>query len=196
MSAIRLGAVLLAAGKSERFGSNKLLADFMGKPMICSALEALRCVAAQSVCVVTGCEEAASLARQYGCHVVWNDAAHLGQAHSLCLGVSAMRDMDAVLLMAADQPRLTAGSLKRLLEAFASSSKGIACLCDQTHMGNPAVFSSVYFSELLALSGDRGAKGILRAHQDDLIAVPCVNAGELADADTPQELERLNSNCP
>lgn len=185
---MKLGAVLLAAGRSERFGGNKLLACYQGRPMICSALEAVRALPAEKICVVTGNDQIAALGDTYGCCIVWNDAPHFGQAHSICLGVSALREMDAVLLMAGDQPRLTAESLIRLLEAFIASPKGIACLCDETHRGNPAVFSKAYFSELLALSGDRGAKGILRAHEDDLIVIPCAFGNELADADTPQAL--------
>ena len=192
---MKLGIVLLAAGKSERFGSNKLLADFMGKPMVCFALEALCAVSAEKACVVTGHDEVASFAREYGCQVVWNDSPQLGQAHSIHLGVAAVQDMDAVVLMAADQPRLTGASLVRLINSFCASGKGIACLRDQTHVGNPAVFSKAYFPELLSLSGDRGAKGILRAHEEDLLAVSCVSAGELADADTPQALECMQNNC-
>jgi len=187
-SAMKLGVVLLAAGRSERFGSNKLLADFCGKPMICRALEAMHAVSCEQSCVVTGCSEIADLARAYGCGVIWNDSPQLGQSHSICLGVSAMADMDAVLLLAGDQPRLTGESLVRMISSFRASDKGMACLRDETHMGNPAVFSKAYFSALTALSGDRGAKGILRAHENDLLVVSCLNQGELADADTPQAL--------
>ena len=186
---MKLGVVLLAAGRSERFGSNKLLADFRGRPMVCCVLEALRAVPAEKICVVIGSDQVAMLVREYGCSVIRNNTPQLGQAHSICLGVLAMQDMDAVLLMAGDQPKITGESLASLVSAFCASSKGIACLRDETHMGNPAVFSKAYFPQLLALSGDRGAKGILRANEDDLLVVSCVHQGELADADTPQELE-------
>ncbi|MBR5301282.1 MAG: nucleotidyltransferase family protein [Clostridia bacterium] len=190
---MKIGAVLLAAGRSERFGSDKLLADFGGRPMICRALEAMRALPAARKCVVAGSDNVAVLAGEYGFAVIRNHEPQLGQSHSIRLGVLAMEDLDAVLLMVGDQPRLTRSSLARLAEAFGASEKGIACLRDETHMGNPAIFAKTYFQQLLALSGDRGAKGILKAHPDDLLVVPCVHRGELADADTPQELETMES---
>ena len=194
---MKLGVVLLAAGRSERFGSNKLLASFDGKPLILRALEAASAVSADKTLVVTGSMEIAALAQAQGCQAIMNSDAHLGQSHSIRLGIAAMQDMDAVLLMVCDQPRLTGASLVRLTASFCASQKGIACLRDETHMGNPAVFARGYFPELLALAGDRGAKGILKAHRDDLLEVCCVCAHELADADTPQALEdmqRLSGN--
>lgn len=194
---MKLGVVLLAAGRSERFGSNKLLASFGGKPLILRALEAANALSADKSLVVTGRAEIAALAHAQGFEAIMNPDAHLGQSHSIHLGLAAMQDMDAVLLMVCDQPRLTGASLVRLAASFCASPKGIACLKDETHLGNPAIFSKAYFPELLALSGDRGAKGILKAHPDDLLVVSCVSAHELADADTPQALEdmqRLSAN--
>lgn len=188
---MKLGVVLLAAGKSTRFGDNKLLAGFCGRPMVCYSLEAAMSLKAEQTAVVTGCDEVARLAEDYGFEVIVNDAPQLGQSHSIRLGVCAMQDMDAVLLMVCDQPRLTGASLERLVQQFACSGKCVACLRDGTHMGNPAVFARQCFDELLALQGDRGAKGVLRAHQDDLLVVDTVGPDELADADTPDMLAAL-----
>ena len=189
---MKIGAVLLAAGRSERFGGeDKLLADFEGKPMICRALGTMSALPVFRKCVIAGSDQVSALAGEYGFDVIRNRAQQLGQSHSICLGVSAMRDMDAVLVLVADQPRLSRESVARLLEAFCASGKGMACLRDKTHRGNPAIFSSKYIPDLLALSGDRGAKGILRAHEEDLLVVDCIEEDELSDADTPQALESI-----
>lgn len=188
---MKLGVVLLAAGRSTRFGANKLLADFHGRPMICCALEAAKALNASRTIVITGCGKIAQLADAQGFGVVVNDAQQMGQSHSIHLGVQAMREMEAVLLMVCDQPYLTGASLERLAQRYACSPQGIACLRDSTHSGNPAVFSRRYFAELLALEGDRGAKGVLRAHEDDLLVVQTVRPDELADADTPETLEAM-----
>lgn len=188
---MKLGVVLLAAGKSERFGANKLLAGFHGRPMVCCALEAAISLKAARTAVVSGCGEVSRLAEEPGCEVIVNDAPQLGQSHSIRLGVRAMQDMDAVLLMVCDQPSLTAASLERLVQRFACSGKSVACLRDGTHMGNPAIFARQCFDELLALQGDRGAKGVLRAHEGDLLVVDTVGPDELADADTPDMLAAL-----
>lgn len=191
---MRIGTVLLAAGLSRRFGdANKLLADVCGRPMAACAMDVQRSFDAERHAVVASDGRVAELARQRGMEVVANDAPELGMAHSIVLGVNAMRDMDAVLLMAADQPKLTAASLQRLVSAFETEECPIACLMDGTHYGNPAIFSKEHFGELLALSGDRGAKVILRKHEELLRKVPCVHAGELADADDPAALESILS---
>jgi len=190
---MRIGAVLLAAGQSARFGSNKLLAGFGGQPMVCRAMDAAVQLEASRFAVVASCGEIAALARARGFDVIQNGAPEMGQAHSIVLGAKAMADMDAVLFLAGDQPLLTGESLRLLVRRFEESGKGIACLADETHRGNPAVFAKAYFPELLRLSGDRGAKGILRAHEDDLLIVPCIGENELADADTPEVLADIQA---
>jgi len=190
---MRIGAVLLAAGRSLRFGSNKLLADLGGRPMVCRAMDAMAQLEAARFAAVVSSAEVAALAEAYGFEVIKNDAPEMGQARSVVLGMQAMGDMDAVLFLAGDQPGLGGESLRLLIRRFEESGKGIACLADKTHRGNPAVFRKQYFPELLSLSGDRGAKGVLRAHEDDLLVVPCVNPGELADADTPEALDAIRA---
>jgi len=190
---MKLGVVLLAAGKSVRFGGNKLLADFFGKPMVCRAMDAANALKAARIAAVVSCEEIAELARIRDFDVILNDAPELGQARSIVLGMQAMTDMDAVMFLAGDMPLLTGESLRLLVERFEASGRGIACLADQTHRGNPAVFASRYYSALLSLEGDRGAKGILRAHEDDLLVVPCFHENELFDADTPESLAEIRA---
>ena len=188
---MNLGAVLLAAGRSSRFGRNKLLEDFGGMPVVCRVLDALCRVQASRMAVVTGCGEVAEYGRVRGLRVIGNDAPEKGLSHSIALGVRAIADMDAVLLVAADMPLLTGDSLCALVRAFEEGGCQAACLGDETHWGNPAVFSRVCFDALCALTGDRGARGVLRSLGDCVRIVPCLHPGELADADTPQALSRL-----
>lgn len=189
---MRIGAVVLAAGLSTRFGENKLLANLCGRPLLSYALEAL-CDAegiARRAAVVSDAR-VAQLVRASGMEVIENGEPERGQAHSIVLAARVMWDMDALLLMAGDQPLLRAGTLTRLVRAFEAGGKGLACLQDGTHRGNPAVFSAVYGEQLLALTGDRGAGALLRANEADLTVVRCGAEDELSDADTPQALRHL-----
>lgn len=186
---MRIGAVVLAAGLSRRFGGNKLLACVDGKPMIEHVFDRLDEIGEERLtrkCAVVREEELADKARARGIQAIMNDAPELGQAHSIGLGVQAMRDMDAILFLTADQPRLTTDSLLALLDGFKQTKK-LACMRDDTHTGNPAVFANAYFDELSALRGDRGAKGVLRAHEGELLVVRCLHDGELMDIDVPQD---------
>ena len=189
---MNIGAAVLAAGLSTRFGENKLLAPLGEKPLLAHALDALS--GAQGIArraAVVSDARVAELVRGCGVQVIVNGEPARGQAHSVVLAAQAMRDMDALLLMAGDQPLLRADTLTRLIRAFERSGKGIACLQDATHRGNPAVFSAAYFDRLCALSGDRGAGRLLREFEGDLLVIGCTDADELADADTPQALMRI-----
>lgn len=190
---MRLGIVLLAAGRSLRFGQeDKLLADAGGQTVISRALGTLGALDADARAAVVFSETAAELADEAGFDVVHNDEPEAGLSRSIALGVLWARGKgcDAVLLAVADQPLLTVDSLAALLAAFCRTGR-VACLEDESHRGNPAVFPAACFDELLALRGDYGAKGVLRAHGDELTVVRCRFPGELADADEPQALALL-----
>lgn len=190
---MRLGIVLLAAGRSLRFGQeDKLLADAGGQTVISRALGTLGALDADARAAVVSSETAAALADEAGFDVVHNGEPEAGLSRSIALGVLWARGKgcDAVLLAVADQPLLTVDSLAALLAAFRQTGR-VACLEDESHRGNPAVFPAACFDELLALRGDCGAKGVLRAHGDELTVVRCRFPGELADADEPQALALL-----
>lgn len=190
---MRLGAVLLAAGRSRRFGAaDKLLADAGGRTMLARALGTVAAAGADARAAVVSTDAAQRLAAAAGFDTVRNGAPEEGLSRSIALGVrwAQGRGCDAVLLAVADQPLLTARSLAALTEEFRAHGH-LACLEDESHRGNPAVFSSAYYDELLALRGDCGARRVLCAHEDRLTVVRCHLPGELADADGPQALERL-----
>ena len=186
---MRIGGVLLAAGKSRRFGSNKLLADAGGIPLAKRAMAAMASLNLDRAAAVVSDPVVEQMAKDAGLEAIMNPAPEMGQSSSIRAGVRAMSDMDAVLLMVADQPRLTHASLKKMMDAFVQGGGHLACLKDETHAGNPAIFSSEYFDELLSLEGDRGAKGILRKHKDRLATAACCMEGELLDADDPEALK-------
>ena len=190
---MRLGAVLLAAGRSLRFGQeDKLLCDMGGRTMLSRALDTMGALDADVQAAVVSTERAGSIAAAAGFDVVRNDGPEAGLSRSIVLGVlwARAQGCDAVLLAVADQPLLTADSLAELLAALRRTGR-VACLADESHRGNPAVFPAACFDELLALRGDRGAKSVLRAHEHELTVVRCRFPGELTDADEPQALERL-----
>lgn len=188
---MKLGAVVLAAGLSRRYGKNKLLVDIGNRPMVGAAIDAVCALDGAQIAAVVSDPAVAAYAKARGVFVIANSQPELGQAHSIVLGTAEMQTMDALLFIAGDMPGITGESLRGLVSAFSGGGKGIACLQDETHFGNPALFSAAYFGELLALRGDCGAKRILRAHENDVLRVDCVYPGELADADDPQKLAQI-----
>lgn len=181
----------MASGFGRRFGSNKLLQEIDGIPMIQRAFAALPPALFHRAAVVSAWPELLSLAEARGYRPVPNPDAAQGQSASIRLGLSQMRDMDGVLFAVCDQPWLRQESVLRLLDRFREHPDRICALSWQGLRGNPAVFPAALFSELLSLSGDRGGGQVIQTHLPLLCLVEAGRAEELRDVDTPADLENF-----
>lgn len=191
--------VLLAAGNSSRFCSNKLLTLVEGIPMYRHALQWASSLPAGQVVVVTQYEEIIRFLTDNFCpfqgvQTVLNEKASLGISHSMQLGLSSlssMNDYDACLFSVCDQPWLCLLSVLSLLSCWQESSKGIACLSYGGKPGNPVIFDKKYFPELMSLTGDSGGRQIIAAHPEDVLFVEAAKEQELKDVDTKEDLPDL-----
>lgn len=186
--AYRFGCVVMAAGRSERFGENKLLRELDGKPLALRTLEAIPRDAFEAVAVVTRFAEIAEDAQKRGFAVVENDAPEEGLSRTIRLGLAETADCDAVLFTVADQPMLSRETFLRLLAAWKPGR--ICAAAEGGRRGNPCLFCRSFFPELNALSGDHGGASVIRRHEDALTLVETAPA-ELWDCDTPKALEDL-----
>ncbi|MHB2168260.1 nucleotidyltransferase family protein [Alsobacter sp. R-9] len=189
-----IGAIVLAAGRSSRMGSNKLLADLAGRPMVRHVAEvALDCGAAP-VLVVTGHEEAAVRTALDGLDVTFvaNPAYADGLSTSLKAGIGALpEDVDGAVVLLGDMPLVRAAFIRRLVAAFEAEPGGCAAVpLHDGAWGNPVVLARALFAEVAGLSGDAGARRLLEAHRDTVIEVPADDS-VLVDADTPDALKAL-----
>lgn len=191
---MKIALIMLAAGNSRRFGSNKLLYMVEGKPMYRRILEQLlevqkyeeKTEAAFPVTVVTQYEEIEEAAHSLGIQVLRNPHPEEGISSSIKIGLRANQDADACLFTVSDQPWLRAETILRLIEHYMHSSKGIACVSHNGKTGNPCIFSSEYFSDLLKLTGDVGGKRIISANPGDTAILEVPDVRELTDVDVQQ----------
>lgn len=181
---MKLGAVLMASGAGRRFGGNKLLHPVDGLPMIQRTFQAVPAELFGRACVVSCYPEILALAGERGYLPIPNPQADQGQSASVRLGLSRLADMDGVMFCVCDQPWLRRDSVERLLADFSVHPGCICSLSWKGERGSPAVFPSGLFPELLALAGDRGGGGVIRAHRDLLRLVEAGGAEELRDVDT------------
>lgn len=188
---MRIGAVLLASGAGTRFGSNKLLHEIQGIPMICRAFAALPASLFDRAAVVSCYSEILALAEEHGYLPIPNPGAEEGQSVSLRLGLSQLLDMDGVLFSVCDQPWLSRKSVERLLVEFLAVPDRICALSWQGKRGSPVIFPAYTFRDLLELTGDQGGKTIIQANAHRLHLVEADNPKELQDVDTPFDLEWL-----
>jgi CTP:molybdopterin cytidylyltransferase MocA len=180
-------AVILAAGASTRLGEPKQLAMLAGETLLERAVRVAREAGCEPVVVVLGAAYVEVLAGTFGtlgdAIPVTNDKWMEGMASSIRLGVRTLgfiaKDAEGVLLMTCDQPAVTVEHLNRIMrrQEVKASRYG-------ERNGVPAYFPKKYFSDLMALTGDAGAKGLLsQARSEDLAH------GDL-DIDTPEDLAR------
>ena len=186
----KLGCLILAAGCSSRFQSNKLTALFEGKPLIRRTLEAVPTDVFSSVTVVTQYDGVEELAREFGFACVRNDRPDLGQSRSVALGTAAMADCDGIAFVVADQPLLSQELLRRIAAEWRAHPDCIVGAAHAGKRGNPNLFPKRFFPELLALTGDVGGSSVIRAHPECFRSVE-TDAASLTDVDTPQALEVL-----
>lgn len=186
-----VAAVLLAAGLSRRFGSNKLLHLIDGRPMLRRVAENL--VAAllpqDEVVVVLGHQAEAVRAALDGLPVrcIVNEHYADGMGASIAAGVSGIGDKAAgVMIMLGDMPWIGAGQIRVLRAAFdRAAADAVVLPVHQGRRGHPVIFSRRWFPALCALRGDRGARSVLDAAGNDVIEVAMPDDGILRDLDQP-----------
>jgi molybdenum cofactor cytidylyltransferase len=178
--------ILLAAGKSERFGlSDKLTEVFLGQPLGMHVVTALEAVPfAKRVVVVDG-GDLDYAARGY--EVVRNEWPEEGLSLSVKLGLAAARGegIEAVIFALADMPRVTAAQIHRLFDA-AHGPNTIAASSDGVNPKPPVLFGAAQFDTLMTLEGDRGAREMVLGGRH-VVTTP----DELIDVDTEDELREL-----
>jgi CTP:molybdopterin cytidylyltransferase MocA len=189
-----VSAVLLAAGSGSRFGGGKLLADFGGKPLIEATLKNLRGAPVGEIVAVLGAdaEELRRICEPHGVRVVENPDWHLGQSTSVLAGLRAVRPgARAAVVLLADQPFVGAGAVGRLVAAFEGGAE-IAVATYNGKRRNPVLFARPVWPMLEEeLSGDEGARGLLRRHPELVVEVPCDGVADPSDVDTRGDLRRL-----
>ena len=204
----KIHAILLAAGNSRRFDGNKLLYPYRGKPMYRHILERIS-EASEAVSesdgwqmgtrvLISQYEEILKDGRREGYLCLKNTKPEQGISRSIRMGIEAVEESksyepgDGILFSVCDQPKLTLETLKRLMESFVSSGKGICALAaagDEAKMGNPVIFSDRYWGELKCLMKDQGGKVVVKKHLEDTVAVPAGDEAELQDIDYRVDLK-------
>ena len=183
MAYANIAVALLAAGRSIRFGSDKLHAQFEGEALGMKAARTLVGLPfASHIAVCKSDSELAGLYANLGFNVVTNQQPEIGQALSLQLAVKAamMSQATALLVALADMPFVSAAHLSALVSGYEGT---IAASTNGSTSMPPAIFPRESWPDLLTTSGDAGARALLMHAK--LVAAPF---GELRDIDTPADL--------
>jgi molybdenum cofactor cytidylyltransferase len=186
-----LAGILLAAGSATRFGSAKLrhpLSD--GVSIGAAAATALLQALPNTVAVVQPGDRALiEVFSAFGVKVVENALADEGMGTSLAAGVDATSGAAGWLIALADMPWVQAATITALADRLKNGASIVAPVYEGQR-GHPVGFSSRWLQQLLALSGDRGARELLANHPEEVELFNTKDAGVLQDIDFPRDLKR------
>jgi molybdenum cofactor cytidylyltransferase len=197
---MRIGAVVLAAGASTRFGSPKALAELDGRPILEHVLDAIREAGIDEIVVVLG-----HAADEIEDGIEWLDERIVRNpdprdlSSSLQIGLDAIGDAEpavqAALLVLGDQPRTRPAVIRALIAAARTSTLSVIAPNYADGGGaNPILLRRDAFDLVDETSGDRGLGPVLEARPELVLEVPV--AGTNPDIDTPGDLEALQSPAP
>ena len=199
------GALIVAAGFAQRFGSDKRRYRLPGgDELLITTLRAYN-AAFDNVAVVirhTDSDLSRELGREFGRSapiiVPTENAAH-GMAASIADGVRALTAWDYLFIGLGDMPFVNAATLAALRGAMTRARRiGNACIVVPRYdgsPGHPVGFSREFYAELIALTGDRGARNVVASHQDDVKDighVPTIFFAVQQRIDEPRSFSRLS----
>jgi molybdenum cofactor cytidylyltransferase len=187
-----VGGIVLAAGSSSRMpGSQKLLLDLDGVPMVRHVLEA----ASEGGChqtVVVYAEDDVRRAIDGRAETVFNAKSATGMASSLRVGLKALRpEIEGAMVLLGDQPLVGSRTVATLLRAWRREGSRPAVAVSQGEDGwaPPVLLSREMWPQLLALRGDAGARQVLHGRPELLDIVPA--PGRSDDIDTPDDYAKI-----
>ena len=189
------GIVILAAGNSSRFGSIKELLHFNNKTLIEHIINEAIDANLNPAIVVTGANanEISNTIPQQKIQIVFNEQWQQGMASGIVAGLSKLlslnKNIRAVIIAVCDQPFVTSQVFHQLIGKQTQTEKNIVACAYADTIGTPALFTQKYCDNLLSLSGDEGAKKILKAHDDDVATIEFPQGN--IDIDTQKDYEDL-----
>ena len=187
-----VGAVLLAAGVSQRMGRPKALLPWQGVPLITYQIRTLRRAGLRPVAVVLG-HRASELGRivdnEYGTTILLNPFYQKGKTTSLKTGLRAIDPAknDSVLFLNVDQPR-SQDTIEAIIDHHQRHGSLITIPTHNRKRGHPVVVSLKLMPDLMAVSEARqGLKAVMRTYAEEITLLEMETDEVLLDLNTPED---------
>lgn len=187
-----MGCVIMASGLGRRFGGNKLMADFKGKPLLQWILDVTEGIFGRRI-VVTRHEEVRKLCLRQEIDVIYhtlpcrNDTVRLGLQE-------IARDVEGCMFCPGDQPLLQMDTVASLALNAVNEGKMIWRAAYGDNEGSPVLFPKWTFQELLTLPEGKGGSYIVKKYPGQVRSLSVRDRYELMDIDTPEDLKLLSEH--
>ena len=194
----RIAALVLAAGKSERFGGQKLCEPLDGEPMIRKVVRQALESKLDSVCVVVGHEAARVrecidiLKSHTALMTIENKSFAEGMGRSISEGISAVSQWaDAVMIILADMPGIDTDLIDAVIDAYKKCNARLCYPVAGGRPGHPVIFRKDFFPALMKLAGDEGARKIVEENRQWAQFINLPGERSQKDIDRPSDLGKL-----
>lgn len=188
-----ISIILLAAGSSSRLGQSKQMLQVDGAPLLLRSAKAALACEAEDVIVILGANQQPhqDVIRELPVTIITNHYWKSGIGSSIKSGLNYLirksPETEAVILMVCDQPSLTPQHLRTVIESFRQSKVPIIASRYGDTLGVPALFARSFFTNLLMLRDEEGAKKIIEQFEEQVKPVEFPE-GSL-DIDTPEDYQ-------
>lgn len=192
---MKISAALLAAGRSERMGKNKLLLPFGDRTVIEESLSQLAAAKPVEIIVVTGFQEDKIRARIDGMRIknlriIHNPHFRDGRSESIkCAVINIDKSSDALLFMVADKPTVNERLIKKAMDEFKKQAPPVLYVHTPAGRGHPVIFSRKIFSDLLRLKSEPVGDSIFEKYREDTLIVEDEHIQ--IDIDTPDDYNEV-----
>jgi molybdenum cofactor cytidylyltransferase len=185
-------AIVLAAGQSRRMGRQKLLLPYRGKTIIRHIVDAILASRVDEIIVVTGHDKEKIIEELSDCPLrfVANPDPQGDMLSSVRCGLQSLSSpCRAILVAPGDHPGISTKLIDQILAAFQSSDKGILVPCHQHQRGHPLLFSARYRDEVMTCFDDKGLRGLLHAHPEEVMELNVSSPVILSNLNTPADYQ-------
>lgn len=185
----KTGCIIMASGKSTRFGENKLLVDFGSKTLIQWILNASDGIFSKRV-VVTVHKEIEKLCKEQNIPVILHNFPYRNDV--IRLGIEAMENqIERCVFFPADQPLIKTETIAALILSANNNPDFIWRPCCKDVVGSPVVFPKKYFEELKSLPKGKGGNTVVSRYKDKVRTFSVSDINELKDIDTKEDMQKL-----
>ncbi|GMQ60000.1 molybdenum cofactor cytidylyltransferase [Vallitalea sediminicola] len=180
-------AIILAAGFSRRFGSEKLLLKLNDKSLITHVIDTVIKSEFKEIILVYQNEEIKKIAEKYKIKHIYNGLSINGMSSSLKCGISKASETDAYMFINGDQPFINNEIIETLIKTFYKTEESIVVPRYSGKRGNPVVFSSKWKKEFMNVTGDVGGRNIIKNNPNEVYYLDMTENKYNLDVDTQKD---------